>query len=247
MSEIRVGEGDDVRSFHIHKDLLTSRSEFFANVLKGYKDSSKSGTHNDTFEIVHWKEGSEGIIELPKDEPEVFETYVQLIYQGAIPIRKKLTVCVPVESVDAELKAKSEKGIKEIVDYEYVLLAELYVLAEKLQDIAAKRSIFSAFIEATLIRANGRSYYPTLKATDIIYAGTSASDPMRAFIVDCFVFVGHTAWVEDTAAASYPQDFLFGVMVGMFKERHKPKDATRVKNATSYLSKLQPYVEKKGA
>jgi hypothetical protein len=78
----REGEGendadadDPLQSFFVHKDLVTSRSEFFAKALRTASDGG-SGT---------WLEGDEGVVRLPDDDPKVFANYLQLLYHNAVP------------------------------------------------------------------------------------------------------------------------------------------------------------------
>ncbi|KAF2679122.1 hypothetical protein K458DRAFT_259155, partial [Lentithecium fluviatile CBS 122367] len=55
--------GDDVQSFWAHKELICSKSDFFAKALNG-----------------KWKEADENVVKLPEVEAEIFELYMQLLY-----------------------------------------------------------------------------------------------------------------------------------------------------------------------
>jgi hypothetical protein len=66
---VLVGEGEAQESFIIHKELICSRSEFFRVSMK---------------EV--WNEGKEGVIPLPKDDPQVFAFYIQTLYVSAFRV-----------------------------------------------------------------------------------------------------------------------------------------------------------------
>jgi len=67
--EVRVGKGDHLKKFTVHKNLITSRSQFFADTLHG-----------------NWKEIEDNGITLDEDDPKVFELYMELLYRGTLPM-----------------------------------------------------------------------------------------------------------------------------------------------------------------
>lgn len=69
---VLVGEGEAQESFIVHKELICARSEFFRVSMK---------------EV--WKEGKEGVIPLPEDDPQVFALYVQSLYVSALRVAFK--------------------------------------------------------------------------------------------------------------------------------------------------------------
>lgn len=65
---IKVGEGDGVEEFRVAKDLLCSRSKFFANALKPDR----------------FVEGQNRIINLPDDSPAAFEAFVYFLHTSCL-------------------------------------------------------------------------------------------------------------------------------------------------------------------
>jgi hypothetical protein len=66
---IRVGTGDNVKEFVIHKRVLTARSDFFVKALE-----------------KHWKEGEDKVVELPEDDIEIFNLYRGLVYSQHLSV-----------------------------------------------------------------------------------------------------------------------------------------------------------------
>lgn len=240
MVEIRVGKVD-IKSFYAHKDLLTSRSAFFAAALKGHASS------DDGVEIVQWKEGVEGVIRMPDDEPQVFAAYMHLIYHGTLPIsanpkRASPPATPPHELASARTTEMEEKQFKrkiyQAIHDEYNLLTTLYIFSDKIQDSRAKHSLLRAFVEATRrVRADETTRFPSAPAIQAAYEGTTPMDPLRQFLVDCYVLVGHRGWAG-TSAGEFPAEFLFDVVVGMYEERGRPRDTKRVEDAAYYCERL---------
>jgi hypothetical protein len=92
---VRVVVGDDkdtsMQPFFIPKNLLTSRSRFFAKALKEYTDPAQVDEANKDDNAINvitfkWREGEEGVIKLTVDKPNIFTNYVQLIYTDVLPI-----------------------------------------------------------------------------------------------------------------------------------------------------------------
>jgi hypothetical protein len=245
-------DGDKIRSqtFFVHKDLITSRSRFFAKALKDYtgsKSVENEGGKSSKSEIggISWLEGEEGVVKMPEDEPEVFANYIQLLYYGTIPIYNELEQVPASNTLDngttskREFARQLEHAVALAARQEYNTLAKMYVLCEKIQDTAAKRSVFAAFVEATTkSRVNNDQHYPVYSTVRLIYAGTLTSDPLRTFVTDCHVLVGHSGWVA--SADDYPHEFLYDVTLGMFKERavSDAKARLRLKDTETYLKKL---------
>jgi hypothetical protein len=71
-----------------------------------------------------WVEGEEGIVRLPEDDPSIFALYVQLLYQGRLPITRATS------KVDGQSDKEWECDVIAAVSREYDLLARLYVFCE---------------------------------------------------------------------------------------------------------------------
>ena len=68
--EVRVGENENQKIFFVHKNLIASRSEFFAKASSG-----------------KWKQAEDNMVDLHEDEPEVFGLYLQLVSTRTQPLR----------------------------------------------------------------------------------------------------------------------------------------------------------------
>jgi hypothetical protein len=242
---VRVGADNNVseQSFYVHVDLLTSRSHFFANALRDYAkfDEHNKEADNKNRSIV-WREGDEGIIRLPEDEPDVFANYVQFLYAKKLPIYKELS---KPEGFTPVITAKGKKEYPEFyasmlaaAQREYTMLAKLYVFCEKIQDVTTKHALIFAFVESTQkVRGGITQLFPITQVIRHIYNGTLASDPLRAFLVDCYVYMGHSGWAEEKYD-KFPHEFLYDFMVGTYKVRTAPMDKSRIKDAKYYQDKL---------
>jgi len=71
MIEVRVGEEDEERIFHVHKELLVQHSDFFAAALGG-----------------DWKERVDRSVKLPEDDPEQFDHFCCFLYTGQLFTRR---------------------------------------------------------------------------------------------------------------------------------------------------------------
>ncbi|KAF2122119.1 hypothetical protein BDV96DRAFT_627272 [Lophiotrema nucula] len=94
-------------------------------------------------------------IDLPDENPETFSLYMQLIYNNNI---------VLVDDSEADdIKYGSE----------YLALAKLFVLAERLQDVATKDLVLETILtKAQSIWSDGERRFPGWKYVKIIYEGT---------------------------------------------------------------------------
>jgi hypothetical protein len=182
-------------------------------------------------------------VRLPVDEPAVFANYAHLLYTGVLPIYdepKKLEGLGELTAVEIEEKYPDYcTAISQAVEKENAMLGKLYVLCEKIQDRSAKQALLAAFVESILQeRGNGSRCFPTDDMIHEIYDGTLESDPLREFLVDCYVYKGHSGWMSSKYDA-LPHEFLHDVLVGMFKGRAEPADSSKVEDAKFYQEKLQ--------
>jgi hypothetical protein len=90
-----------------------------------------------------------GVITLPDEDPEVFATYVQLLYTGTLP---------SFEPFEKDIRGTSADGIDQTendfktamlrnIHKQCNMLGQLYVVAEKLRDVDTKSSVMSAMVE----------------------------------------------------------------------------------------------------
>jgi hypothetical protein len=115
----------------------------------------------------NWLEQEDRLVKFPEDDPEIFAIYINLVYT-------EQTATSP------SVSPREQKTIND----EYVLLAKLYVLAEKLQDKLAKNIIIMAIGAASMDPdSTGKCYIPGPKAISTIYDGTSSGSLARKLMV----------------------------------------------------------------
>lgn len=213
-----------LRTFYVHKDILVSNSVFFAKALNSYQSTSPDPS-------IAWVEAETGVVRLPEDKPEVFAEYLLLRYRGTTPLSK-----VPTDT---------SIGRDAIAELQWSL-SRLYVFAEKIQDLTAKRAILTTIIESTNIKSiNGSTYSVGCGPIHLLYDGTTASDPMRRFLTRSGVAFGQASWSED--APSYHHEYLVDVVAGMWKDRPRPpKDYyAGIETVSTYLEGLEDAVGEK--
>jgi hypothetical protein len=250
---VRVVVGEDIetspQTFFVHADLLISRSTFFQKALRSYAKADRGDNEKamqiDEFESIQWREGEEGIVKLPVDEPEVFTNYMQLLYAGVLPIfddpqKPKVDPKTMTEDEIKKAETNFDKLVHIAVTKVHTMLGKLYVFCEKIRDATGKQTLSESFIkECSEVRATGSRYYALSSVVTNIYSGTLPSDPFRAFLVDCFAYVGHSGWISgNTKYDDYPHEFLFDATVEFHKARPGPQDRSRVNDTKYYLDKL---------
>lgn len=247
--EVVVGgeDGFTEQSFFVHRDLLTSRSSFFAKALKDYDKSDQrdesSESNDESPGSFKWREGNEGVVRLPVDDPVIFANYVQLLYTGALPIEddpKKPMPDVNLSEEEAkEVKHKFGGFMSTAVQREYAALVGLYVFSEKVQDATSKRALLAGFVEASRSWEDRASHYDGVHILRQIYSGTLPGDPIRDFLVDCHVLKGRSGWLEGHTCVDYPPEFLFDMVKCFYEKRVAPKNISQIKDAKHYQDKLQ--------
>ncbi len=148
--------GSKRRHFRVHKKLLCYHSAFFDKAFEG-----------------KFKEGHEGMMYLPKDDPAAFEIFVNWLYRGSID---KLPTSDDLLLVD--------KALKRIVG--------LYILADKLCINPLKNAAMNSLQQGSL--ANNSVLY--LSYT-LIYESTVAGSPLRRFAAKLAVWDLQGAWDRD--------------------------------------------------
>ena len=112
-----------------------------------------------------WKEGQEGLIELPEDDPHVFGIYARWIYTGWIS---------PTTDVDP-------RGL--------LVLPKLYVLAEKMLDWEFQDQVMDSFIVTSFENTSetssaGGLILPDVHTIDYICEYAPAKSSLRRFVLD---------------------------------------------------------------
>ena len=178
--------------FFAHKDALVSNTPFFAKALRDYEPDRPTIA-------TSWIEAETGVIKLPEDKPEVFANYLEVVYRGAAPSFKA------PDSANLQKDAYNAEFMTRVWKYQ-ASLCRIYVFAEKVQDIAAKKVLLAAMVCSTkLENKDGTRYLPIDEQVNVIYSGIPSSDPMRRFLTDCHVSFGRKDWPK---ASLYHPEFL---------------------------------------
>ncbi len=167
-----------------------------------------------------WKEAEDRLVKLPEDKPETFKIYIHFTYTGHL-------------AVIAEPDPKGRDRSKE-----HPLLADLYVLAEKLQDINCKNAIMRAMFHTC--RPKGvQGNTPSAKICCIIYEGTPEGSPMRKLLVDLYTYIATKAWIMSASKGKWPEDFMYELLINVLDKRAPVPDTIRTSGVSKYLELLQ--------
>jgi hypothetical protein len=209
-----------------------------------YRGGGKDEKAHNVEQQVQWREGEEGIVKLPVDKPDIFANYVQLLYSGALPIfddpqkpkiHPETMSGEEVKKIEADFTALIEVAVDKV----YIILGELYLFCEKIQDPTTKKNLLVSFIKASCqTRATGTVYYPDPRVIKRVYSGTLPSDPLREFLVDCYVYAGYTLWIDQDCKDLLPPEFLYDFMVKTYRVRPLPEDRSQIQDTSYYLEKL---------
>jgi len=163
--------GPDKFQHTVHKDLLCQKSPYF------------SAAANDC-----WKEGQEGRVPLPDDDPAAFVLYVQWLYRGRI-----------FSSQDIGDTGGNREEIN--------LLIEAFILGEKLQDQNFKDAVIDSLVHA-VDTPDGQDtrWYPRSAAVDRAYKGTPESSPLLKLLVDMHFIHGCADWLNGATNADFLRD-----------------------------------------
>jgi len=154
-------------------------------------------------------------VNFPEDDPETFKTYIHLLYTGNLAVQP--------DPIPDKYRGNEE----------YVSLAKLYVLAERIQDIETKNAALKAFIiSARETRADDTTCLPGLRTICIIYDGTPAGSLARKALVDLYsVSAGSRSMSPDIP--SYPEEFLYELLSNVLDKR--PRDPKKLPAISKYV------------
>lgn len=177
---------------HVHEKLLASRSDVFKSLL-----------------TKRWIECEDRRVELPDDEPEIVQLYVQYLYSGHARISW----------------TKDTSDLKDDQNLpEYYIQAELYILGEKLKDISFKDYILDCIIRRMTTPINGHCWSPVHEVVDMLYLGTAPGSPIRDLMVHNHCFRGYQHWIIQ-GRESHNKDFLVDLTCELLGRRPKPDSA----------------------
>jgi hypothetical protein len=167
-----------------------------------------------------WREAKERLVKLPDDEPRTFKHYLHLLYTNDMAV---IPDPLPKDYTGDEKK---------------MVLAKLYVLAEKLQDCGTKDAVVKAiFYSAHLKRPDGITYVTGgLPVIRIMYAGTTSGYRMRKLLVDLHTYRGTSRWLTQYSK-DFPPEFLSELAIHLLDKRYIIADAIKTGGISAYMEK----------
>lgn len=216
MVEIRLGKGDNVQSLWAHKDLLRSKSEFFANALNGRS-----------------QEADENVVKLPDDDVEIFELYIQLLYTGKIPSITDIAATAgdPVYIISSEhcrlcnLYVLAEK-LQDRTAKDTIIDAVVEAAAEDPRK--ARVPLAGGYLR----------YFPSKYAIVDVYQGTPSSSPMRKLLVDFYVEFGRLDWFTEEDCEMLPKAY-FSEIARCISERRTTMNTRKSFDSRNYHEKRE--------
>ncbi len=149
----------------------------------------------------NWPEMQERVIRFPEDRPSVFNLYIYIIYFRKFP----------------ELST-AEARVSDVQHHDMVRLSRLYVLCEKLMDIASKNATLRFILYlAKQGSSDGELRFPTPEAISIMYEGTPENSPGRLL----FAHLGTSVPVQFLKRSSHkvPNEFLADLAIALHTYR----------------------------
>lgn len=164
-----------------------------------------------------WAEGQTRVIKLPEESPQVVSHYLNYTY----------TKSLPADTISSEPTDTFTERVNEYQE----LLAELYVLGERLLDTSIQNAVVREIIRLASLP---KRMCPAKEAVNIIYRGTTAVSPARRLMTDIELSFGTIHSLEITCEAAFVLDvaraFCARSQIG-----HKPDSfRNRTLNAGAY-------------
>lgn len=171
--------------FRIHKQLLCDVSLFFTAALNG-----------------EFKEAKSQIIELPEEDPAVFEHFQLWIYSGFI------------------LEAKEP-----VKDVEWDILLGLYLFGEMIAVMELQNAVLDQFIFKEISSKEVPTYL-----LHRVYDNTQEGCSLRRLMVDFFTYgikLNRRTWcANDEKKARFPKEYLFDLIVLLYEKENGVKAKT---------------------
>lgn len=129
-----------------------------------------------------WIEGQAREIKLPEEEPEIVAYYIESVYFGKLP---------------TDIYTTTSPGLEKELGYK--LLAEMYVLAERMLDSRCRNRLLQEVLRLRDLKCKtGDRWNPTHVPINIIYQGTAPGSPARRLLLDIHAKQAREDW--------YPED-----------------------------------------
>jgi hypothetical protein len=190
-----------------------------------------------------WKEAKEKTVNLPKDDPEAFALYSQLVYTGRIP---GMNDNAPERGKTTNDGKNHTCSTRNECEKEYRLLCGLYVLAEKMIDSQAKNHTIEALYfkikqEGAINDEPTLGCLPSTEAINIMYDGTAVNCSGRKILVWSYMSEGSEAFLQKTTTeedlpSQFLQDLVYELM--LLRRYHTIK-YTRGFKVDRYLCELE--------
>ncbi|QIW96667.1 hypothetical protein AMS68_002185 [Peltaster fructicola] len=179
---ITIKVGTQQQSYCIHSQLLCADSQFFRSATK-----------------KEWKEGQNREIALPEDTTEVFDIYIQWLYQKKI-------LCQIDDSNPVD---------KEVSD-QYRLLIDVFIFGDKVQDIPLKDATINALCNLSDLRnEKNLCIDPTGVNVTRAYRGTMPGSPLRKFFATLYSWFTLPSW----STKECPVELKDAVLVALLSRR----------------------------
>jgi len=172
-----------------------------------------------------WKEGQDKVVRVPKDDPEVFHLYAQLVYTDKIP---------GMDHMEARLSDKIF-GTKSYVQVLVCAKSSTnYYLAcmfwRKLMDRKAKNRTVDALISKIIMECADVDYensdyrcLPRNKAINIMFNGSPDLCHVQWVIIDAYVFYGSARNFEHAGRRrELPTQFIWNMAKNVMYNRDLP-------------------------
>ncbi|KAK3619783.1 hypothetical protein LTR56_023797 [Elasticomyces elasticus] len=198
---ISVGKGSEVREFSVHEELLCRHSDFFKAALNGSR----------------WREGLEGKVSLPEEEPEFFEGFQAFLYSGFIFTND------PAQKEEAD-----DSGCYN--DNEYETMGKAWLLADRIQSCSYK----DALTDSIALKIVTEAAYPT-GMQNLLREGTSMSAGFPRLLLDVAICAWDVESFGELDLDSIPQAFVMKLIKGLAESADREdKDRPWVKEDCHY-------------
>lgn len=169
IAPIVVEVGQPAELFYLSESKLRSSSDFFDTALK-----------------KEWQEGQERRVQLPDEDPEIFNVYANWVMSG-------------------KLYTEDEDGVLRRDGQAIPMLSKLYILGDTLLDTVLKDRVTDALAAIFSIECQGIRWLAGAKIRDLIYSKTVPGASLRKMVVSQLACIGN---VGDIISAEDPKELL---------------------------------------
>lgn len=179
--------GPDRKRISVHHDILTQRSGFFQAARK-----------------PQWIDGPQVPTDLSDYDPDDFQDYLQLVYT-----REMLAPDVEVSQwcEDGCHTETFTPGLVTKVQSHYSDLVNLYILADKLQDLKSANLIMDRILQFD-------DDVPKMPRVDLIrriWTKTPSTSPLRAMVRDLIIYEAQADYFDNAKITDLPKELLLDI------------------------------------